>query len=70
LSDALRVSSDPVLSKAIKQLAGIDVGQMAQSLATRADNSIWNQIGLEEGAIRANPEATRDPLLIGVFKVL
>lgn len=70
LSDALRVTSDPVLGKAIKQLAGIDVGQMAQSLATRADNSIWNQIGLEEGAIRANPERTNDPLLIGVFKVL
>lgn len=70
LSDALRVTSDPVLGKAIKALSGVDVGQMAQSIATKADNSIWNQIGLEEGAIRANPERTNDPLLIGVFKVL
>lgn len=70
LSDALRLTSDPVLGKAVKALAGVDVGQMAQSVATRADNSIWNQIGLEEGAIRAHPEVTKDPLLIGVFKVL
>jgi hypothetical protein len=70
LTDALRVSSDPVLGQAVKALSGVDIGQMAQSVANRADNSIWYQIGHEESAIRANPEATRDPLLIGVFKVL
>lgn len=70
LSDALRISGDPVLGQAIRALSGIDVGQIAQSVATRADNSIWKQIGIEEGAIRAHPESTRDPLLIGVFKVL
>lgn len=70
LSDALRVSSDPLLGKAIKALAGADVGQIAQSVASKADNSIWNQIGFEEGLIRAHPERTNDPVLIGVFKVL
>ncbi len=70
LTDALRVSSDPVLGQAVRALSGVDIGQMAQSVANRADNSIWYQIGHEESAIRANPEATRDPLLIGVFKVL
>ncbi len=70
LTDALRVSSDPVLGQAVRALSGVDMGQMAQSVANRADNSIWYQIGHEESAIRANPEATRDPLLIGVFKVL
>ena len=70
LSDALRVSSDPVLGQAVRALSGVDLGQMAQSVANRADNSIWYQIGHEESAIRAHPETTRDPLLIGVFKVL
>ena len=70
LSDALRVSSDPVLGQAIRALSGVDIGGVAQAVASRADNSIWNQIGVEESAIRANPESTRDPLLIGVFKVL
>ena len=70
LSDALRVSGDPVIGQAIKALSGVDLGQMALAVANRADNSIWNQIGAEEAAIRAHPESTRDPLLIGVFKVL
>ena len=70
LTDALRVSSDPVLGQAVRALSGVDIGQMAQSVANRADNSIWYQIGHEESAIRAHPESTRDPLLIGVFKVL
>ncbi|MFM5885739.1 MAG: DUF4197 domain-containing protein [Novosphingobium sp.] len=70
LSDAIRVSGDPVLGKAIAALSGVDIGSIAQSVANRADNSIWSQIGVEESAIRANPEATRDPLLIGVLKVL
>ncbi len=70
LTDALRLSGDPVIGQAVKALAGVDIGVMAQSVANRADNSIWYQIGHEENAIRAHPETTRDPLLIGLFKVL
>jgi Protein of unknown function (DUF4197) len=70
LTDALRVSGDPILGQAIKALSGVDLGSVAQSIANRADNSIWNQIGAEERDIRANPQSTNDPLLIGVFKVL
>ncbi|MGB7655248.1 MAG: DUF4197 domain-containing protein [Novosphingobium sp.] len=70
LTDALSVSNDPVLGQAIRELAGVDLGQVAQGIANRADNSIWYQIGAEEGAIRANPQSTNDPLLIGVLKVL
>lgn len=70
LSDAIRVSGDPILGKAISALSGVDIGSVAQSVATRADNSIWNQIGAEESAIRANPASTNDPLLIGALKIL
>ena len=70
LTDALRLSGDPVVGQAVKALAGVDIGAMAQAVANRADNSIWYQIGREESAIRANPGTTKDPLLIGVFKVL
>lgn len=70
LSDALRVASDPVLGQAIRALSGVDLGSVAQAVAIRADNSIWYQIGAEETAIRANPQSTNDPLLIGVFKIL
>lgn len=70
LSDALRFSGDPIVGQAIRALSGVDLGGVAQSLASRTDNSIWSQIGVEETAIRANPQSTNDPLLIGVFKVL
>jgi hypothetical protein len=69
LGDAIRLSGDPTLNQAIKALSGVDLGQVAQAVSIRADNSIWYQIGAEESAIRANPESTRDPLLIGVFKL-
>lgn len=70
LGDAIELSRDPVLGQAIKALSGVDLGQVAQAVAIRADNSIWSQIGAEEAAIRANPESTRDPLLIGALKIV
>lgn len=70
LADALRAGTDPVLGQAIRALSGVDLGSVAQAVAIRADNSIWYQIGAEETAIRANPQTTGDPLLIGLFKVL
>ena len=35
-----------------------------------AEPSLHRAIGREEAAIRANPRATGDPVLIGVFGVL
>ncbi|MBS0482240.1 MAG: DUF4197 domain-containing protein [Proteobacteria bacterium] len=70
LSDAIRTSSDPILGKAVSALTGVDAGGVAQSIANRADNAIWYQIGAEESAIRAHPETTQDPLLIGALKIL
>lgn len=70
LAEALRAIGDPIVRQAMTALVGVDPGQAAQAVALRADNAIWYQIGSEESAIRANPQSTRDPLLIGVFKVL
>lgn len=70
LSDAMRLAKDPLLNQALSALAGVDIGAAAQSLASGADNAIWYQIGAEEAAIRANPEQTNDPVLIGVLKAL
>jgi hypothetical protein len=43
------------------------MGSLAQDITKKADDAIWAAIGLEESNIRANPQATNDPLLIGVF---
>lgn len=70
LGDAMRVANDPVLSQALAALTGVDVGGVARSLAVEADEAIWGEIGREEAAIRADPESTRDPVLIAALKVL
>ena len=67
LGQAMRVASDPLVGQAISALAGVDVGAIANRVANGIDTAIWNEIGREEAAIRANPQATRDPLIIGVF---
>lgn len=67
LGEAIRVASDPLVAQLINATTGRDIGGVAQRLAGNVDDAIWAEIGNEEAAIRANPEATRDPLLIGVF---
>lgn len=67
LGQAMRVAQDPLVGQALAALTGVDVPQVATRIATNIDDTIWREIGSEEAAIRANPEATRDPLIIGVF---
>ena len=69
LAQAMRVASDPLVGQALAALSGVDVAQVAARVATAIDDTIWREIGSEEAAIRANPRATNDPLLIGVFGV-
>lgn len=67
LGEALRISRDPLLGQALAALTGVDVAGVADRFGRQIDDAIWGEIAREEAAIRADPEATRDPLLIGVF---
>jgi hypothetical protein len=67
LGGALRTARDPVLSEAVRALTGVDTRAAATRLGTEIDNAIWGEIAREEAAIRADPRATRDPVLISVF---
>jgi hypothetical protein len=70
LGEGLRVADDPIVGQAIAALTGIDLSGVARSLAVRVDDAIWGEIGREEAAIRANPEATNDPVLIAALRTL
>ncbi|MFM5930053.1 MAG: DUF4197 domain-containing protein [Novosphingobium sp.] len=70
LADGLRVASDPIVGQAIAALTGVDLPGVARELSIQADNAIWGEMGREEAYIRANPESTNDPVLIGVFKAV
>jgi len=67
LGEALRLSQDPIIGQALAALTGVDIGGIANSFSGRINDTIWSEIGREETAIRANPGATNDPLIIGVF---
>jgi Protein of unknown function (DUF4197) len=67
LGEALRISRDPLLGEALNAITGVDVAGVANRFGRQIDDAIWGEIGREEAAIRANPESTRDPVLIGVF---
>lgn len=67
VGDAIRVAQDPLVAQLLAGLTGADVGGLARSFSSQVEEIIWREIGNEEAAIRANPGATGDPLLIGVL---
>lgn len=69
LGDAMRLANDPLVNQAISSLAGVDLGAVVQATALSADNAMWYEVGAAETEIRRNPQATNDPVLIGVFGV-
>ncbi len=70
ISDGLRIFDDQVISQAVRSIAGFDIAALASEITRKADDSIWAAIGLEESNIRADPQRTNDPVLIGVFGLL
>ncbi|MCB2050731.1 MAG: DUF4197 domain-containing protein [Novosphingobium sp.] len=69
LGQAMRIAEDPLVGKLIDGLAGTNVSGIAGNVASRVNNAIWDEMGKSEAEIRANPQGTNDPLLIGVFGI-
>jgi hypothetical protein len=67
LGQAIRIARDPVIGDAIARLAGVDIPGVAGRFSGTINDAIWNEMGIEEAAIRRDPRSTNDPLLIGVF---
>lgn len=67
VGDALRITSDDVVARALRAVSGYDIAGLARDVTDGANRGIWRAISAEESAIRANPQATNDPLLIAVF---
>lgn len=67
VGQALRITQEPLVAQLLNQLTGVDVAGLSNTFAGRVNDVIWHEIGVEEAAIRADPLATNDPLLIGVL---
>lgn len=70
VGNALRVLDNGIVTRALGAATGINFAGLQQHVAAGAAQGIYRAIGREEAAIRANPQSTGDPVLIGVFSVL
>jgi Protein of unknown function (DUF4197) len=70
IAEGLRLFDDQVISQAVRSVTGFDLAALAGDITRKADESIWAAIGLEEAGIRADPQKTNDPVLIGAFGLL
>jgi hypothetical protein len=67
VGEALRVADGGIVGRALRVATGIDFAGLQADVSRKAANGIYRAIGREEAAIRANPQSTGDPVLIGVF---
>ncbi|GGE96164.1 DUF4197 domain-containing protein [Sphingomonas prati] len=67
VSRGLRSDVIRTLSAAIAEKTGVDYAELGQTVAGQASDGIFRAIGREEAAIRADPRATRDPVLIALL---
>lgn len=67
VGEAIRLAEDPLVGQLLAGLTGVDLAGLARNVAGSIEETIWREIGNEEAAIRADPAATRDPVLIGAL---
>lgn len=67
VGSALRSLDNGILNQVVRTATGVDFQGLQRHIAESAARGIYRAIGREESAIRANPRATGDPLLVGVF---
>jgi hypothetical protein len=70
VGNALRSLDSGVLNQVARAATGVDFAGIQRHVSQSAARGIYRAIGREEAAIRANPRATGDPVLMGVFGVL
>lgn len=67
IGTALRVAQDPLIGEVLRAATGIDIAGLGADVSRQAADGIYAAIGREEAAIRADPRATGDPVIIGAF---
>ena len=67
VGDGLKLFDSTVVTQALKLATGIDFAGLRDDVTRKASDGIYRAMASEEAAIRANPNATGDPLLMAVF---
>lgn len=69
IDGGLKLFDSQVVTEALRLVSGIDLPALARDVSDRTHDAIYRAIAAEEAAIRADPAATRDPLLMAVFTI-
>ncbi len=67
VADGLALAENDVIVQALKMATGIDMTGLARHVSDQAHDAIYRAIASEEQAIRRDPAATRDPVLMAVL---
>lgn len=67
VDEGLKLFDNQAVTDALKLATGIDFTGLRDDVTRKASNAIFAEMGREELAIRANPQATGDPILIAAF---
>ena len=67
VGDGLKLFDSAVVTQALRLATGIDFAGLRDDVTRKASDGIYRAMASEEAAIRANPQATGDPLLMAVF---
>ncbi len=70
VGEGLRMFDNEIVSEVLRQATGINFAGLADDVSRKASRAIYDSIGAEEAAIRANPSSANDPLLMSVLGVL
>ena len=70
VGQALRIADNGIVSRVLQVSTGIDFTGLQADVSRKAAAGIYRAIGREEAAIRANPQSTGDPVIIGAFGLL
>lgn len=67
IGHGLKLFDNEIINLVLSQATNVDFSTIRGDVTDRVSDAIYRAIGAQEAAIRANPESTNDPLLIGVF---
>ena len=67
IGNGLKLFDNEIINLVLSQVTDIDFASIRGDVTNKVSDAIYRSIGAQEEAIRANPQATNDPLLIAVF---
>jgi hypothetical protein len=69
VGQALRLAENGIIQRVLMVATGINFSGLQADVTRKTSAAIYRAVGREEAAIRADPRATGDPVLAGVFGI-